>query len=102
MLDQELIARPRQVAQEVAQLARQVLGADLEVIWFGSWPKGNANPRADVDIAVVGTEAFRPEQLARLRALADDVATLHEIDLVDLHTVGETFRDEILRDGIHL
>lgn len=102
MIDQGLLARPRQVAQEVAQLARQVLGADIEVIWFGSWPKGTAKPRADLDIAVAGSQAFRPEQFARLRALVDNVATLHEIDLVDLHSVSETFRAEILRDGIRL
>ena len=102
MLHQELMARPRQIAQEVADLARQVLGADIDVIWFGSWPKGTARPHADIDIALAGSQAFRPEQLAELRTLVDDVATLHEIDLVDLHTVGETFRSEILRHGIRL
>ena len=102
MLDQALMARPRQIAQEVAYLARHVLGADIEVIWFGSWPKGTAKPHADVDIAIAGAEAFPPERLAELRALTDNVATLHEIDLVDLHTVGETFRDEILRHGVRI
>lgn len=102
MLDQELMARPRQIAQEVAHLARFVLGADIEVIWFGSWPKGTARPHADVDIAIAGPEAFPPERLAELRALADNVATLHEIDLVDLHTVGEAFRNEILRHGVRI
>ena len=102
MLDQELMARPRQIAQEVANLARHVLGTDIEVIWFGSWPKGTARPHSDVDIAIAGAEAFPPERLAELRALTDNMATLHEIDLVDLHTVGETFRDEILRHGVRI
>lgn len=102
MLHQELMARPRQIAHEVAQLARQILGADIDVIWFGSWPKGTAGPHADVDIAIAGSKAFPPEHLAELRALVDDLATLHEIDLVDLHTVGEAFRHEILRDGIRV
>jgi len=102
MLHQELMARPQQIAQEVALLARRVLGADIEVIWFGSWPKGTARPHADVDIAIAGSSAFPPERLAELRALMDNVPTLHEIDLLDLHTVGETFRDEILRHGVRL
>lgn len=102
MLDQELMARPRQIAQEVAHLARRVLGADTEVIWFGSWPKGTARSHADIDIAIAGSGAFPPERVAELRALVDDMATLHEIDLVDLHTVGEVFRDEILRHGIRV
>lgn len=102
MLHQELMARPRQIAQEVAHLARRVLGADIDVIWFGSWPKGTAKPHADVDIAIAGAEAFPPERMAELRALADNVPTLHEIDLVDIHTVGEAFRNEILRHGVRV
>ena len=102
MLHEELIARPRQIAQEVADLARRILGADIEVIWFGSWPKGTARPHADIDIAIAGSEAFPPERLAELRAFVDDLATLHEIDLVDLHTVGEVFRNEIVRHGVRI
>jgi predicted nucleotidyltransferase len=102
MLSQELIARPRQIAQEVAKLARCVLGADVEVIWFGSWPKGMAHSHADIDIAVSGSTAFLPERLAQLRAGIEDLATLHEIDIVDLHTIGERFQQEILRHGIRL
>lgn len=59
-------------------------------------------PRRCGNIAIAGAEAFPPERLAELRALTDNVATLHEIDLVDLHTVGEAFRHEILRHGIRL
>ena len=102
MLDEEVLARPRQIAHEVAALARQILGDDIEIIWFGSWPKGTARPHADIDIAIAGSGPFPPERLAELRALIDDAATLHEIDIVDLHTVGETFRDEILRHGVRL
>lgn len=102
MISQELLARPRQIAQEVAKLARCVLGAGVEVVWFGSWPKGTAHSHADIDIAVSGPTAFPPEQLAELRAGIEEIATLHEIDIVDLHAVGEQFKQEILRHGIRL
>ena len=102
MISQELIARPRQIAREVAELARCVLGADVGVIWFGSWPKGTAGAHADIDIAISGPTAFLPERLAELRVGIEDMATLHEIDIVDLHTVGERFKQEILRHGIRL
>lgn len=102
MISQELIARPRQIAQEVADLARRILGADVEVIWFGSWPKGTAKPHADIDIAIDGSDKFPSEQLTELRARIDEIATLHEIDLIDLQTVSDTFKQEILRHGIRL
>lgn len=102
MISQKLIARPQQIAREVAELVRRVLGVDVEIIWFGSWPKGTAHAHADIDIAVSGSTAFSPERLAELRAAIEDLATLHEIDIVDLHTVGERFKQEILRHGIRL
>ncbi len=102
MISKELIARPRQIAREVAELARSILGGDVEVIWFGSWPKGTAHSHADIDIAVSGPTAFLPERLAELRAGIEEMATLHEIDIVDLHTVGERFKQEILRHGLRL
>ncbi len=102
MISEEFLARPRQIAREVATLARCVLGSDIEVIWFGSWPKGMAHSHADIDIAVSGRAKFPPERLAELRIRIEDLATLHEIDLVDLHTVGERFQQEILRHGIRL
>ncbi len=102
MISQELIVRPRQIAQEVEKLARYILGADVDVIWFGSWPKGTAHAHADIDIAVSGPTSFLPERLAELRAAVEDLATLHEIDIVDLHTIGEPFKQEILRHGIRL
>ena len=102
MISQELIARPQQIAREVAELVRRVLGVDVEIIWFGSWPKGTANAHADIDIAVSGPAAFLPERLAELRAAIDDMATLHEIDIVDLHTISEGFKQEIVGHGIRL
>ena len=102
MISQELIVRPRQIAKEVSKVVRGMLGADVEVIWFGSWPKGVAHAHADIDIAISGATAFPSEQLAELRARIEDIATLHEIDIVDLHTVGEQFKREILRHGTRL
>ena len=79
-----------------------MLGADIEVIWFGSWPKGTAHSHADIDIVVSGNTAFPPERLAQFRAGIEEMATLHEVDIVDLDTVSERFKQEILRHGIRL
>lgn len=102
MLQQALMARPRQIAEEVAQLARHILGPGIEVFWFGSWSKGTARPHADIDIAIAAAEAIPLQKMTALQDAIDDIPTLHEIDLVDLHTVGETFGQEILRHGIRL
>jgi uncharacterized protein len=102
MLQQERMVQPKHIAEEVARLARQVLGPDITVIWFGSWPKGTARPHADIDIAIATGAAIPLQQMAALQDVIDGIATLHEIDLVDLHTMSTPFREEALRHGIPL
>jgi predicted nucleotidyltransferase len=102
MLQPALMVQPKQIAEEVARLARHILGYNIKVIWFGSWPKGTARPHADIDIAIAATDAIPLQQMAALQDAIDGIATLHEIDLVDLHTVSEPFREEILRHGMSL
>ena len=49
---QELPARVREVAQLAASALRTELGEETRVLWFGSWPRGDAGPRSDIDLAV--------------------------------------------------
>jgi len=102
MLNQSIMARPREIAEQVAQLARQILGPSIEVLWFGSWVKGTAQPHADIDIAIAASEAISLKEMAILRSAIEELPTLHEIDLIDLSVIGETFRKEILSHGIRL
>jgi predicted nucleotidyltransferase len=99
MLQQALMVQPKQIAEEIARLARHILGQSITVIWFGSWPKGTARPHADIDIAIAAADAIPLQQMAALQDAVDDIATLHEIDLIDLHTVSASFREETLRHG---
>jgi predicted nucleotidyltransferase len=94
MLQQALMAQPKQIAEEVARLARHLLGHGITVIWFGSWPKGTAGPHADIDIAIDAADAIPLQQMAVLQDAIDDIATLH--------AVSKSFREETLRHGIPL
>jgi predicted nucleotidyltransferase len=94
--------RPAQLAKEIAVLARDILGPAVEVMWFGSWPQRKARQYSDLDIAVSVGAAISPAQMARLRDAIEDLPTLFEVDLVDLHVVGRALRDEILKHGVRL
>lgn len=102
MPDQSIMARPREIAEQIAQLARKILGPGSEVFWFGSWVKGTAQPHADIDIAIAASGAIPLQQMAALRDAVEELPTLHEIDLIDLSAVGESFKQEILGHGIRL
>ena len=101
-LHETVTDRPVELTKDIAVLARDILGSTAEVIWSGSWPQRKARQYSDLDIAVsVGTE-IPQAQMARLRDAIEDLPTLYEVDLVDLHAVGRALRDEVLKHGVRL
>jgi predicted nucleotidyltransferase len=96
------VARPVEIAREVARLARSVLGEDAEVIWFGSWPQGKAMPHSDIDVAISTGAPIAPERMGLLQEAVDELPTLYEIDIMDLNATGPALREEILKYGERL
>jgi predicted nucleotidyltransferase len=94
--------RAREIAREVAKLARTLLGESTQVIWFGSWPRGKAVSHSDIDVAISTGTSIPLERMALLHEAVDDIATLYEIDLVDLSSVGPVLREEVLKHGERL
>ncbi len=94
--------RPIEIAREVARLARSILGQDVEVIWFGSWPRGQARPHSDIDLAISIGNPIPPESMALLHEAVDELPTLYDIDIIDLSASGPAFREEILKHGERL
>jgi predicted nucleotidyltransferase len=95
-------ARAREVAREVAKLARALLGANTQVIWFGSWPRQNALAHSDIDLAISIATPIPLERLALLHDAVDDIATLYQIDLVDLCSASPVLREEVQKHGERL
>jgi predicted nucleotidyltransferase len=96
------ITRPREIACEVARLVRSLLGESTEVIWFGSWRRRRALARSDIDLAISTRTPIPPERMALLHDAVDNIATLYQIDLVDLSAVGPGLREEVLKYGERL
>jgi predicted nucleotidyltransferase len=96
------IARPLEIAREVARIARSLFGDGTEVIWFGSWPQRRALPHSDIDLAISTGAPVPPERMSLLHDAVDDISTLYEIDVVDLHSVGPALREEVLKYGERL
>ena len=95
-------ARPREIAREVARVARALLGESAEVIWFGSWPRQRALAHSDIDLAISIGTPIAPERMGLLHDAVDDIATLYQIDLVDLSSAGPGLREEVLKYGERL
>ena len=66
-----------------------------EVILFGSWAKGTANERSDIDIAVRGAN-----DIEQLREDIEGISTLRSFDIVDIeHCKNELLLKEIEQYG---
>jgi predicted nucleotidyltransferase len=96
------VARPHQIAREVARIARSLFGDGTEVIWFGSWPRRRALPHSDIDLAITTGTPIPPERMALLHDAVDIIPTLYQIDLVDLNSAGPALREEVLKYGERL
>lgn len=91
-----------QLAREIAGLVRARIAPDARVSLFGSWAKGTAFPRSDLDIAVAVGGPIRPAKLERLVAEFENLRTLRKIDLVDAAAADSELRAEIQTHGIDL
>jgi predicted nucleotidyltransferase len=90
------------LARDVARLARRRIDPAARVLLFGSWARGMAVPRSDLDVAIDAGNRIRPSLLQRLQFDCEELRTLRKIDLVDLHSAGPELREAILADGIEL
>lgn len=97
-------ASPTPAATTLPEAVRRLvasLAADptvRRVILFGSRARGDAQPRADVDLAVEAPGASARDWL-RLADMAEDADTLLSIDLVRLDEAPEELRSRILAEG---
>ena len=98
-------AIPHQVlnlARAAATQCRETLRRDIRVYWFGSWVKGCAIPRSDIDLAIDAGQSIAPDGMAALRERLDALPTLRQIDLLDIHAVDDALRHAIISEGIAL
>lgn len=103
------VAEPRSPDERFDHLRDQVaetvcarLPAGYRALLFGSRATGQAGPRSDWDIGIVGPAPLDGAILERIREALDQVPTLSTFEVVDLSTVPEGFRDRALREGTAL
>jgi predicted nucleotidyltransferase len=93
--------RVNQIVSLVAERVRERLGPGSRVIWFGSWVRGEARSRSDIDLAVEADGGVSQAEYARLLAwIQEELPTLYRVDLVNMDEIGEPLRRQILTEGV--
>lgn len=84
-----------QMLQEMFSQARTRL-AGHRVVIFGSRARGDARPRSDFDIGVIGESPLPLQDFYALADQIEDLPTLYRIDWVDFARASEKFRRSAL------
>ena len=71
---------------------------ECEVRAFGSRATWTARDYSDLDLAVVGEAPLHWRTLSRLKEAFEESRLPMRVDVLDWHTISESFRHEIKRD----
>lgn len=71
------------------------------VFFFGSRVSGKATDRSDIDVGIEGPEKIETATMSNIKDEIEDIPTLFTIDIVDLASTTEKFR-QVAKQHIEL
>lgn len=97
--------RPRpesnRILAETRRIAISILsGHPADLYLFGSWARGDAKRTSDIDLAIVPKGPIPPDVIVRLRSALVESHVPYRVDVVDLSSVAQGFRERVLEEGI--
>lgn len=79
---------------------RHLEGRPARVYLFGSWARGDACRTSDIDVAILPLAPLPAGLLPEMEEALENSLSLYPVDLVDLTTVSDEFRDRVLAEGL--
>jgi uncharacterized protein len=87
---------PEEAIQSVREILSRELPSGYKPVLFGSWAKGTARSTSDIDIGIVGDHPVPNDRMVEIRAKVEAIPTLRKIEVVDLQTTDERFREHAM------
>jgi len=72
----------------------------VQVLLFGSWAKGEADPTSDVDIGIRPKGPWNPKKIRILREKLEESTIPLVVEVVDLSMTSEDFQASVFAEGI--
>lgn len=86
---------------EARRIVLTVLGRHrARVFLYGSRARGAAGRQSDLDIAILPLSPLPPGTLSELREALEESTIPYEVDVIDLSTVDDAFRNKVLSEGV--
>lgn len=73
---------------------------ETKIYLFGSRARGDYKPSSDIDIALDVGHKLPFLDLAKARNVLESLYIPQKIDIVDMHSIPESMKDIILKEGI--
>ena len=77
-----------------------VADRDAQVYLFGSFASGAARQSSDIDVAIDAGEPLPAGVLSRLTEELEESTVPFVVDIVDLSTVSDDFRNRVIQEGV--
>jgi uncharacterized protein len=94
----------RVVDQDIEAVRRIVVDrlrdTGARVLLFGSAARGEMRRTSDIDVSVLPERPLPTGLLSEVRDALHDSSILREVDLVDLSDTNESFRAQVLQEGV--
>ncbi|PKN03432.1 hypothetical protein CVU75_02220 [Candidatus Dependentiae bacterium HGW-Dependentiae-1] len=71
-----------------------------KVYLFGSRARKDNTPESDIDIALDAGKKIDSSVLSAIKEALEESIIPFTVDVVDMHTVSEDFKKQVLKDGI--
>lgn len=84
------------VIKEVTRIIKKYLPKGYRVLLFGSWARGSALGTSDIDLGILGAKEAEWSTMTKILTEVEEIRTLRRIDVVDLRSVDDRFRDHVL------
>jgi predicted nucleotidyltransferase len=81
-------------------ILRTLAGHAARLYLFGSWARGQASRVSDIDVAILADQPLPAGLLPEIEEALENSLSLYPVDLVDLTTTSEAFRQRVFAEGI--
>jgi uncharacterized protein len=86
--------------QEIIIRLLDALFPGVKIYLFGSRARGTARPFSDIDLAIDTGKRLNFLEIAKAKNVIDGLNMPMTTDIVDMHSIPDTLRDTILKEGI--
>lgn len=87
------------IIKQAVNIIQSHLPAGYTPLLFGSQARGDALDVSDIDIGIIGKGIAPWERMVEIKQEIENIQTLRSVEVIDLNSVSEKFKQKALREA---